>query len=418
MLKKFTFFSLMFLLLAKPNFSGGFQLNEHGTRAMALGGAFTALANDLSAIYFNPAGLTKLSGFRLMAGTTLISPTASFRGPSPNISESKLNSQLFTPSYLYAAYKLNDAFAVGLGVYNPFGLGTKWDENWVGKFISVDSDLKVFCISPVVAYKFSDMISVSAGLLYNIASVKLDRFVASKDLAPFGTEARIKLEGDESAAIGFSFSTLINFTNNISFGAAYRSEVEFNFEGTATPTAIPAVLPLLPQGDVSATFNSPANLTLGLLYRASSQLSLTADFQYVMWSSYDSLKVDFSDAKYPDISAPKLYEDTYLLRFGAEYQLDDLSALQAGFLYDKNPVKDAYVDPTLPDADRLGITLGGSYKLTNQIELQVSYMFLRFSERTITDSQVSYSASEGFAPFNGTYNTTANLFSIGLNYNF
>lgn len=418
MFQKLISFLIVFIVVTRQSIAGGFQLNEHGTRAMAMGGAFTALANDLSAIYFNPAGLTKLWGFKMMAGTTIISPSSSFRGPSPSISESKLSSQMFTPSYIYAAYRLNEALAFGIGVNNPFGLGTKWDDDWVGKFISVEADLKVFCISPVIAYKFSDMISVSAGLMYNIATVTLDRYAASKDLAPFGTEARIKLEGDENGAIGFSASALINFTKDFAFGAAYRSEVEYNFDGTATPTAIASVLPLLPKGDAKAVFTSPANLTLGVLYQATNQLAVTADFQYVMWSSYDSLKVDFTDAKYPDIASPKLYEDTYLIRLGAEYKLDDLTALQAGFLYDKNPVTSAYVDPTLPDADRLGFSFGGTYSLNDAVSLQLSYMFLRFDERTIADSKVSYSASEGNAFFNGTYNTTANLFSFGLNYNF
>ena len=53
---------LILTISASTLFAGGFQLNEHNARAMALGGAFTALSNDPSAIYFNAAGLTQLSG--------------------------------------------------------------------------------------------------------------------------------------------------------------------------------------------------------------------------------------------------------------------------------------------------------------------------------------------------------------------
>ena len=47
-------------------FAGGFQINEHGARAMALGNAFTAIANDASAVYWNAAGLSYLNGTQLI----------------------------------------------------------------------------------------------------------------------------------------------------------------------------------------------------------------------------------------------------------------------------------------------------------------------------------------------------------------
>ncbi|MBW7872364.1 MAG: outer membrane protein transport protein [Ignavibacteria bacterium] len=119
------FFSFLFSLIIGGNiFASGFQLNEVGAKAMAMGGAFAGLSNDLSAFYFNPAGLAFMKGTNVTAGTALIVPSAAFRGPAPSIEESKVKSRLFTPIHFYATHQLSDRFVVGLGLNNPFGLGT------------------------------------------------------------------------------------------------------------------------------------------------------------------------------------------------------------------------------------------------------------------------------------------------------
>ncbi|MDP2036266.1 MAG: outer membrane protein transport protein, partial [Ignavibacteria bacterium] len=119
---------LIFLILfSNRTFGGGFQINEHGARAMGMSGAFTGLANDPSALFFNGAGITQLSGTRLMLGVTLISPTAGFRGPSPSITEYKLKDQLFNPVTFYLTHQATDWLYFGISFNNQYGLGTKWD---------------------------------------------------------------------------------------------------------------------------------------------------------------------------------------------------------------------------------------------------------------------------------------------------
>ena len=136
---KFFAFFISIVFLASEAFAGGFQLNEHGARAMAMGGAFTAISNDPSAIYFNGAGLTQLSGIHFMLGTTLIAPTFSFRGVSPNITEYDAAKQTFLPTHFFATYRYNKDMAFGLGFFSPFGLASKWDPNWVGRYLAVET---------------------------------------------------------------------------------------------------------------------------------------------------------------------------------------------------------------------------------------------------------------------------------------
>ncbi|MBU0558372.1 MAG: outer membrane protein transport protein, partial [Bacteroidetes bacterium] len=61
-MKKIIPIFLLIMLTTSFLYGGGFQINEHGARGMSLAGAFTAIANDPSAIYYNPAGLYQISG--------------------------------------------------------------------------------------------------------------------------------------------------------------------------------------------------------------------------------------------------------------------------------------------------------------------------------------------------------------------
>lgn len=415
-MKKKLFSLFIFLSFISPNlFGSGFQLNEHGAKAMSLGGAFTAIANDPSTIYFNGAGIVNLKGFNIMLGTALIFPDASFRGPYPSIQETKAKEKVFYPSHFYATYQASDKLFFGLGFNTPFGLATEWDEDWVGRFVSVNIDLQTFSFNPTVAFKFNDNISASIGLLYNFANVTIIR---KANLSPFDAEAKIDIEGDDNAAFGFNAGLLIKANDKLTFGASYRSEVEYNFEGDVVSTGPSQFSSMLPQGRGKAKLVTPQQITVGVAYKLLDQLMLTSDFQYVFWSSYDSLNIDFDKPEIEDSKTPRLYDDSYFIRFGLEYLLNERLALRGGLYFDKNPIKDEYLDATIPDADRLGFNIGFGYDLSNKITLDLAYLFIRMEERTINNSKISYSGDEGFIPFNGTYNSTANLISLSLSYKF
>lgn len=411
---KFFVILLSLILSNAVIYGGGFQVNEHGARVTAMGGAFAGLANDASALYFNAAGITQLRGFNAMLGTTLIFPSTSFRGPSPAVDEVKMVKQMFYPSHIYLTYQITDKLHAGVGMNNPFGLGTKWDDDYVGRFVALETVLKTYAFYPTVAYQVLDNLSLSASLVYNAATVKIRRKAAVGTLG----EAQILLEGTAKPSFGYNLGFLWKPINDLSVGLTYRSSAKYEFEGTATPSSDqPQVVGLLPSGDIVAKFNQPNQIVVGLAYQATDRLVVTSDFQYIGWSSYDSLKVDFVNPAYADLASPKEYKNTFIIRFGGEYQYSDDLTFRAGLLYDNNPTPDERLDPSLPDSDRLGLTLGAGYQVTESFNVGLSYMFLRFSERTITDSKVNYSGT-GYAPLNGVYNSTANLFGFSFSYNF
>ena len=143
-------------------------------------------------------------------------------------------------------------------------------------------------------------------------------------------------------------------------------------------------------------------------YDAASNLSLEADYQYIGWSSYKQLAIQFKADPSRNETQPKNYSDTYIIRFGAEYSVDAWQ-LRAGYLYDHSPVSDQYVDPMLPDANRNGVTAGIGYTFSRNWKIDAAYFFLKFDQRKVQNTIIG---------FDGTYNSTANLIGVNVGYMF
>jgi long-chain fatty acid transport protein len=392
-------------ILSASAFASGFQLNEHGARAMAQAGAFAARATDGSAMYFNPAGLGFQTQGSVLVGVTLIAPTSSFYGPLENNSNTKYEQtkQVFTPVNGYVVYPVIDRLTVGLAVNNQYGLGTEWPSDWPGRYLAVKTDLSSWFFTPTVSYRLTDGLSVGAGFVYATGSVKLNRSVAQPFASPVTTALDLSGHG-----MSFSAGALLKITPDLSVGASYRGQVKIDASGSAAFTPNYAALQL-PQGDVSASITLPATGFFGVAYRPMKNLEVEADYQYVGWSSYKDLTFHFS-ANNSTSSSPKNYSDTYIIRIGGEYTMDAWQ-FRAGYLYDHSPVSSEYVEPILPDANRNGINIGVGYDITPNWNVSAAYFFLKFDERVVNNSIPENG-------FNGTYHSYANLFGVNLEFKF
>jgi long-chain fatty acid transport protein len=413
--KRFTFYLVLVVaavLIATAAVSaGGFQINEHGSRAMAQGGAFVARAYDPSAMFFNPAGLAFQNGAKLYLGTTLIAPKASFFGPyelSPD-KESKMVDQMFTPINVYATYQVMDRVTVGVGVNNPYGLGSEWEKDWdpYGRTLSEKVDLMSFFFTPTVGVKVTDELAVGVGFNYVTGTVAIKRVQGLPVPLTPTPPLRADLELD---ATGMSFNGGLLFKANemISVGASYRSATKLDASGTASfDKTIPGVA--LPAGDVTSEITLPATAFVGVAVKPMSDLELEFDYQFTGWSSYKELKflfkVDNTEKIYP-----KNYEDVYTLRFGGQYSMGDFD-VRFGYLYDVSPVKTEFVEPMLPSANASGISCGLGYKISSNLSIDASYLFMKYSKRDVHTSDPTIN-------FNGTYTMSAHLIGIDVAYNF
>ena len=417
----FCVFALLAALATDQSLASGFQLNEHGARAMAQGGAFAARASDLSAMYFNPAGLAYQQGFGAYVGGTMILPKTTFTSPAAK-STDMVNQTFVIPS-IYLGYGMENGLSFGVGFNAPFGLGTEWPEGWDGRRTALKTDLQDLAINPTIAYKISECFMVGVGVSYTWSTVKLSyNFPTYSSLAPptpAATDGKVALDATGNG-LSFNAGVIYKPIAAMSIGASYRHSTKIDYEGTAVFTNAQALASFFPGGTGKTTIKTPNQFFVGLSYEISKDFSVEADYQWIGWSSYDSLGVDLTSGPvFPLTHQPlqassksgKNWKDTYMLRLGGEYRHNDLS-FRLGFIYDASGQPNQTVEPLLPDANRLEGTIGLGYKFAEHWLVDIAYQMILFNDRTVTGPPPAGDLNK----FPGMYKSTANLFGINIGY--
>ncbi|MEW6506119.1 MAG: outer membrane protein transport protein [Bacteroidota bacterium] len=419
-MKKLLQLFVIVVLFSTSIYAGGFQTGTQNARAMGMGSAFVGMVPDASAIYFNPAGLSNFKGFNLVMGTTMIMPSVDFTGPAPLTTTTTTVERTFTPINFYAAYTMDNGLSIGLGVNNPYGLGSEWPETWVGKRLAVKTELRTFYISPTIAYKVNEYFSVGGGFSYIASNVQ---FLQVTDLPPIplapgvnlpaASNVKINLEGDGDPALAWNLGFLFKPTDKVSFGFSFRSEATLNFAGDLTFTGLPAKptgfpvghSDLFPNGKGKSKLTMPWDMRFGVSLKPMNNLTVNTDLMFVGWESYKQLEADFetNTAVWKDLLSPKQWKNSFGLKLGAEYLIKDL-ALRAGYVYDGSPIPTKYMDPSLPGANRNEFTLGIGYQFTKNIRFDAAYQYISFTN-DVSDSAI---------PFNGKYENSTNLFGFNL----
>jgi long-chain fatty acid transport protein len=420
--KKITTLLFICCFLSSSVFAGGFQIGTHNARAMGMASAYVGMASDASAIYFNAAGLTNVKGFNLLAGTTLIMPSIDFTGPTPLSDVNSTLSKTFTPINFYAAYGMDNGLSFGIGVYNPYGLGSEYPSGWIGKRLALKTELRTFYINPTIAYKVNDFMSVGIGFSYIISKVQL---LQQTDLPPIPLTATvslpaasnvgINLEGIGDPAFNFNFGVLFKASEDLSLGFTFRTGVDLFVTGDLTFIDLPAKptgyplghSDLFPAGKGKTKLSMPYDIRAGVSYNATKNLTLNADLMFVGWESYKRIAVDFekNTAVWKDLVSPKDWENTFTLRVGAEYRINNL-ALRAGYVNDGNPIPTKYMDPSLPGNNRHEFTAGIGYQILSNLRVDAAFQYISFSQE-VTDSAL---------PFNGIYDNSTTLFGFNIAY--
>jgi long-chain fatty acid transport protein len=395
---------LTLFILSPESYAAGFRLPDQSASAMGMAGAFVGQADDVTAVWYNPAGITQLSGTQVAGGLIAIYPvlTHETTNDTTDVSERKVH----LPVHLYLAHKVNDKIALGLGVNNPFGLSTDWSDTSATRYVSTFSKIVTTEVNPNVAFQASPSLSVGVGIAYVSMRATMEKLV---NFGPFG-DAHFRLAGDGDGW-GANIAVLYKVSEPLKIGLTYRSRIKVDLDGTADLTGGPA-----PQsGTGSTSITLPDLIGLGISYNVTDRLNLNADLDYTKWSTYDRLVIVSNNAAF-NSTIEKQWKDVWCLRFGAQYTLSEAWKVRGGLLYDKNPVPESTFETAVPDSDRVGITAGFGYT-AGRLTVDGAYMYLRFLNRTISDSQADDLTPDPSA-LNGAYRSQAHLVAVTVGYKF
>jgi long-chain fatty acid transport protein len=366
--------------------AGAFQLWEQS--ASGLGNAYAgsaASADNASMAFYNPAGLTQLSGFQFSAGLAAVGPSYTFRNDGSSSGTGgnggDAGSWAAVPN-IHMAWQLAPDWSLGFGISSPFGLATEYkDSAWIGRAQALKSKVTTVNYNPSVAYRVNDQISLGFGVNYQTIDAEL-------------TSAFGALKGDDSGW-GWNTGALFTLSPAMRVGISYRSPVKYTLTGT---------LGTLP---VKTDVKLPDTFILSVWQQVSDRWEAMGDLSYTRWNSLNALDVYRRDNGVLVTRESFDYRNAWRFAWGAAYQYSDVTKLKFGIAYDRTPTTDAARSPRVPDNNRLWLSLGGQWNIGEAGKIDLGYSYLYVKDPSINRTVLGNTLS-------GKYDASAHI--IGLQY--
>ncbi len=389
----------MTALFLLPSFApaNGLNLNGLGSRAQGMGGAFVGVANDFSAVFWNPAGA---AGFRQPTfgffATDLV-PTATYRLESAIPEVPFVDAKTKKANYLGflgAYYKpISPKVVIGLGVGTPSGLGTRWvgaDFSDVSGGTAYDwsSKVGIFSFSPLVAVKLNERLSVGAAVNIQCGNFNLKMPAGFADLGEGPADLGQYEENMNGWGIGATFGVLVKPIDKLGIGLTVRTPSTLTFEGSALMSYL-SMYDLPGSSDLKRKITWPLWIAGGIAFQPVERLLLSVDVHWTQWSKLDRITTEYLDTVWAGLmerSGKDVrvldWRDATQIRFGAEYMLNATTALRAGYTNDPAPGPLETLNVLLP-SHTFNAFSAGVGKTYGDLQLDFGLEYLSGNERTV-----------------------------------
>jgi len=387
--------------LAVPGRLGavGFRLPNQDPEAIARGNAFAATADNPSAIYYNPAGITQLKGDNIRVGLYVISADTKYTSSSGATAKTDTSLQTVPQIYYVHSYA-NVPISVGLGVYAPYGLSLDWGNNSPLNRVAESGSLVYATINPVVAWRVNHTLSIAIGPNINYSQVTF-----KQALDPFGV-TQFKFKGDDTE-FGFNAGILWQPHPMWSFGANYHYATTLNYKGTASQNAYPDGNPFPSSTSSSASIVFPQFVVGGISFRPTTNWNFEFDLDWTEWSAVKQIILE--NTPFGNLPIPLNYRSGFMYEFGVTRQLGKGYFVSAGYIYSENSSPDANFNPLIPDAN-LQLGSVGFGRRGRHWDWAIAYHFAYNGGHTVQN--------DSNALADGTYKTFNNAFNAAATFKF
>jgi long-chain fatty acid transport protein len=407
--------------------ASGFALIEQN--ASGMGSAYSggaASAEDASTVFYNPAGMSQLRGKQVVVAGSLINPSIKFSNTTSSGAVFQTaggnGGEAGSPAVVPSAYftmEFNPKTHFGFGFNAPFGLQTKYSEDWLGRFQAVKSKMQAINLNPSASYAVNDRVSVGGGISYQHLTGDLTSMVnysaAASGALGNDLQGLTTIAGSDSA-FGYNLGALLKINPSTRVGVAYRSKIKYNLNGTiafaGVPTAI-AASPLVVNGAISLPIKMPDSLSISGFRQINDKLEMTADATWTGWSALQQLKIDRTSGVNV-LTIQENWKNTWRVSTGAGYRYNDKWKSRVGIAFDQTPVSDTYRTARIPDSDRTWLSVGGQYTLSSVSKIDFGYAHLFMKDASIADMQ----AAKGKGNLVGTYKSSVDMLSMQYAYSF
>ncbi|MBS0193873.1 MAG: outer membrane protein transport protein [Proteobacteria bacterium] len=412
--------------------ASGFQIREDSIQAMSRSMAGSGSDwGDAAVVANNPAAMSLFGQTTVQTDLTLIDLSGHFTGGGVDVlgrpltggNGGDLGDTAPVPAF-HAIIPFGNGFTLGASVTAPFGLKTEYNDiNWVGRYQALKSDVKTVDITVAGAYKFNDMFSVGASVIYQRLDAELTNAVDFGAIALKGgcpvcqtqVDGTARIKGNDSNW-GWDIGVLFSPSKDTNIGLNYRSKINHSIDGKASFTK-GLYSPLFPAGifdpetTAMTSVATPSVVTLSASQKLSDTFTLSASVERTNWSSLKNLVVVFGDNT-PTSTETFNWKDTTAFAIGMDWQFDPHWVLRAGYGHDQTPTNNTWRDPRLPDGNRNQYSIGLGWMPNDKVTFNAGYSYVSITKTSVNDLAVTRSTLVG------NYNGDANLFGVSATFAF
>ena len=416
--------------------ASGLSLFEVGSRAATMSGAYVGLADNSSAIYYNPAGIAfqKGVGFRINLTYSKYKVTAESNAEQDSGSYDSLDERL--QGSFFVSWNFHERISIGLGGFTPYAIGKHWPFNWPGERLNSITKVSTFYLRPAVALKVTDWLAIGAGLDIVWASQRWDADVYSFNI----------MMNSSGTGIGFSGGILLRLSDHFQLGGRYQHRVKVDQNGTykvqSTPTNSPrtnlsgvfsaynssataqgtsfsgAIMSQQDTADILEFYNInssqtlPSEVVFGLMWSPMKKLTLLADAHWTEWSTFDKAEFVPEDSDDDTIHTINFnWKDTWSFKFGIEYFIKEILSIRGGYAHHQSPSPDDTLSPIFPVLPHNVLSFGVGYNgpvrtITDQslmgkltFDAFIQYVMSENTTSTLPDYLFTYSSNYFVAGF-------------------
>ena len=394
--------------------AAGFQLAEYS--ATGLGRAYAgeaAMADNASAQWRNPAMLTYLHGTQVSTGAIYVNPNVDVHGDvtlgnsSRNAESNDYANDAVIPNF-YLSHQINETLVAGLALGTNYGMETELGSDFAASHFGDEAMVKTMEANANLGYQLTDAISIGGGVRYVIGEGHFG--ATSPAQSPLVQGTTLKYMEGEDTAWGWQAGAAwqINPSNRV--GLTYKSEVDLKLSGTAkifTGTTV-----FNDAGYMVLTM--PATAEIASFHQVTDKLALHGSINWTDWSSFEKLEAEL-DKLGTQMVKEENWKDNYRFALGATYQLDSKLALRSGVAYDMGAVSDQNRTITIPETDRIWLSIGAGYEVTEQFTVDAGFTYIVAKDASIKESR-GYESDDKAAAVGGTFTgqTTGSVWLLGV----
>jgi len=406
--------------------SGAFRVFASDSEATAKGGAFVGEADNPSAVFYNPAGLTQLEdGYHLSLGLAALQPIVSHTSTSGV--ETQMRRETFKIPHVYFVSDFGiENVAIGIGGTSNWGLGTDWANDSFSAYAATKTELINLDNMVTFSYALNDQLSVSVGGVYVISTANKEKAIYQSP----GANAGGQLKGRDQS-LGYTLSTWYKLSEAHQFGLLYKSPISLEYDVTVSAHGF-SDLGALPYrtifgGEFYTTIartdlQLPQSVVLGYSFKPENKWRFNFDVEWMDWSSVESERVYFLAETDPTrlalldalTASDRDWKSTISYMAGTEYEWNDKFRLRGGYFYNPAVIPEANFDTAVPVTVSHGINFGFGYDIRENLTVDAAWTTIVYVDKNVNNTVGNALG----ANLDGKYENITNLALVTLNYSF